>query len=60
MATDKWTERLNAFKRDERPEAVLMVAGQAELMRIAVAWMQTEVIRAKRLTKLQGSSEADV
>ena len=60
MARGEWSERLEVFKNDAHPEAVLMVAGQAELMRIALAWKQAEVTCARRLTKLQGSSEADV
>jgi len=60
MATSRWNDRLNAFKENAHPEAVLMVAGQTELMRIAVAWKQTEATRARRMTKLGGNSEADV
>jgi hypothetical protein len=60
MARNVWLERLDAFKKSERPEVVLMVAGQAELMRIAVTWMHTDVTRARRLTKLRGASESEV
>ena len=60
MARNVWLEGLDAFKKSERPEVVLMVAGQAELMRIAVAWMQTDVTCARPLTKLRGASESEV
>ena len=60
MRTNAWQEKLKVFKEDERPEAVLMVAGQGELMRIAVAWTHTEVTRARRLTRRRGDSETDV
>jgi len=60
MRKNAWQEKLNVFKEDERPEAVLMVAGQGELMRIAVAWMNAEVTRTKRLTRRRGDSESDV
>jgi len=60
MVTSNWNKRLNAFKRDGHPEVVLMVAGQVELTRIALAWKQTEVTRARRATKLRASSEAEV
>lgn len=59
MAKSKWSETLNGFKHDARPDVVLMVAGQSELMRIALAWKQTRVTRARRVTRLRGSSEAD-
>jgi hypothetical protein len=60
MKTDVWKQRLKAFKESEQPETVLVVAGQGELLRIIVAWMQTAVCRTRRLTKLQDESETQV
>ncbi len=60
MATGKWDEHLGRSKESVGPEVVLMVAGHAELMRIALAWKQTEVARARRLTQFRGCSESDV
>ncbi len=60
MRKNIWQEKLSAFKENEQPEATLMIAGQTELMRIALAWKQTEVSRGRRLSKLQGNSEADI
>lgn len=50
MKKDKWADWLADLKRHEKPEAVLMLAGSAELMRIAVAWSGTPVVRKKRLS----------
>ena len=51
--------RLDESKESEQPEAVLMMAGDPELMRIVVAWTQTKVHRAKRLTRLSADSEEE-
>lgn len=59
MVRDLWLNRLNEFKESEEPEAVLMVAGDPELMRIVVAWTQTKVDRAKRLTRFSDNSEEE-
>ncbi len=60
MTRSTWDKCLSDFKESERPETVLVMAGQSELVRIALAWMQTEVTRAKRLTLRQGRSEGDL
>jgi len=60
MARNEWNEKLGRLKEHGRPEAVLMLAGQAELMRIALAWSQTQVTRARRLTKLRSDSDSEV
>ena len=59
MASDLWLNRLDESKESEQPEAVLMMAGDPELMRIVVAWTQTKVHRAKRLTRLSADSEEE-
>ena len=60
MAISKWNQRLDTFKKNAHPETVLMVDGQAELIRIAAAWRNTEVARARRLTKFSGQTESEV
>lgn len=50
MAKDKWAAHIADLKRNEKPEALLMVAGSAELMRIAVAWSSMKAGRKKRLS----------
>jgi CheY-like chemotaxis protein len=59
MSNDLWRYTLNEFKEDEQPEAVLMMAGDPELMRIVVAWTRTSVNRARRLSKYSGESEEE-
>ena len=54
MRKNIWQEKLSAFKENEQPEATLMIAGQTELMRIALAWKQTEVSRGRRLRQAPG------
>lgn len=46
---DAWQAKLEAFKRQEQPETVLMLAGSAELTRIALAWSGMPVARKKKL-----------
>lgn len=60
MKVDQWVRRLNRIKRQEEPEAVLIVAGSAELMRIAVAWRGTQVSRKRRLSPCKAEDEATV
>jgi len=55
-----WTEKLDYFKGLERPEAVLLIAGNSQLVRIAVAWADTRTRRARRLTKCPGKSDEAV
>jgi hypothetical protein len=60
MKRNLWSERLEQVKQQERPEAVLLVAGSTELTRIAVAWSGTHVVRAKRLTTCRRDDEEGV
>lgn len=60
MKTDAWTKVLNEFKDKERPETVLMVAGNPELLRIVVAWQATVSCRAEKLTKRTGTTEHEL
>jgi len=49
MRKNLWSARLTEFKQREKPETVLMVAGSADLMRIAVAWPGTLVVKKRRV-----------
>ncbi len=60
MAEDLYTEKLGGFKRSERPEVVLLLADNPELVRIIVAWMNLGVERTSKLTSLLGESESEV
>lgn len=59
MGKNLWQETLKGFKEREKPEAVLMVAGNAELTRIAVAWSNLHVKRKSRLTPFEGDTEEE-
>ena len=60
MRRSAWLDKLNGFKDNEKPEAVLLVAGNSELTRIVVAWTNTDVSRARKLTKCKGSDDENV
>ena len=54
---DTYAQKLAQFKKNESPEVVLLIADDLELIRIIVAWMNTDVCAADRLTKLRDDSE---
>lgn len=60
MSESLFAEKLNWFKQNEKPEAVLIVADNPELIRIIVAWSNLEVKRADKMTELKGDSENEV
>ncbi len=55
-----YSEKLAHFKEIEKPEVVLLVGDDLEQIRIIVAWTNTSVARAKKLTSLRGDSDTDV
>ena len=57
MKKDRWTCQLGIFKEEENPEAVLLVADNAALMRIVVAWQNMRVERKQKLSKLDKETE---
>jgi len=57
MRRSVWLEKLNELKDKEKPEAVLLVAGNAQLTRIIVAWINTCVSRRRRLSKRKGTDD---
>jgi hypothetical protein len=54
-----YVEKLSWFKANEKPEAVLLVADDPARIKIAVAWTNLEVRRAKKLTEFGGKGESD-
>ncbi|MBN2310607.1 MAG: hypothetical protein JXR94_16665 [Candidatus Hydrogenedentes bacterium] len=60
MSKTLWHQKLTSFKEDEQPEAVLLVAGQAELARIAVAWTQIEIAPRRNPPKPKGRSSGAI
>lgn len=60
MTEDLYLEKLSRFKQNEKPEAVLLVVDNPELIKIIVAWTNLEVRRAEKLTELRGESDNEV
>ncbi len=57
MSENLFVEKLNWFKQNEKPEAVLMIADNPELIKIIIAWPNLEVKPVDNLTELTGESE---
>jgi len=53
-------EKLNLFKEREKPETVLLLEGDKQLIKIVVAWSNTETRQAKPLSALASDSERGV
>ncbi|MBI4287574.1 MAG: hypothetical protein HY671_03975 [Chloroflexi bacterium] len=60
MSERIYVEKLAWFKQNEKPEAVLVVADNQELIRIIVAWTNLEVKHADGLTELNNESEDEI
>ncbi len=60
MSENLFTEKLAWFKQNEKPEAVLMIANNPELIRIIIAWSNLEVKPIEKRTTLSGNSENEV
>jgi len=56
---DVYAEKLNWFKENERPEAVLRIADEPELIKIVIAWTNTATEIKPKLTRLRSDSEGD-
>jgi hypothetical protein len=59
MIEDLYTEKLNWFKQNEKPEVVLLHAETPDLVKIVVAWTSLDVRRASKLTGLPSGSESE-
>ena len=57
---DLYAEKLTWFKQNEKPEVVLVVANNPDLIRIVVAWTSLDMRRAEKITKLLGESESEI
>ena len=60
MDDDLYIEKLAWFKQNEKPEVVLVVADNPELIKIIIAWTSLGVTRAEKLTELKGDTENEV
>jgi hypothetical protein len=58
MAEDLYTEKLNCFKQNERPEVVLLLTDNPDLIKIVVAWTSLSTRRMEKLTELYSDSES--
>ena len=59
MPEDLYTEKLGWFKRNERPEVVLLLADNTDLVKIVVVWTSLDVKRADTLTDPPGELESE-
>ncbi len=57
MAEDVFVQKLEAFKENEKPEVVLFVADNPELVKIIIAWTNSAVGRTENLSALYDESE---
>ncbi len=57
MAMEMFVDVLEAFKANEKPEGVLIVADNQDLIKIVVAWTNTDVRQVKKMSKPPEDSE---
>ena len=60
MSEDLFAEKLDWFKENEKPEVVLLIADDPQLIRITVAWTNTTVKRTENPGKPGDLSEAEM
>jgi hypothetical protein len=60
MNKDLYTKKLAWLKQNEKPEVVLVVADNPDLIKIAIAWTNLDVKPAGELTGLHGESESEM
>lgn len=53
---DRYQQKLAWFKQNENPEMILLVAKDSLLVKIVLAWTNTAVRRARRLSPLDSDS----
>jgi len=60
MDKETYATKLSWFKENERPEAVLRVAEDPDLVKIVIAWGSTSTRVKPKLTQLRSECEGDV
>ena len=60
MSQDPFDEELARFKQNEKPEVVLLIADDPNLIRICVAWTNTTVKRVAKVRQPRSDSESHV
>jgi len=60
MDPDAYEEKLKWFKENEKPEAVLFVGDDPEMIKVVIAWPNMVVKRAEHMTPPEGNSESKI
>jgi hypothetical protein len=60
MIEDLYSDKLNWFKQNERPEVVLLLADNPDLVKIVVAWTSLDTKCVDKLSELPSDSESEV
>lgn len=60
VLSDLYVEKLAWFKQNEKPEAVLVIADNLELIKIVVAWSNLDVKCSDKLAELSSESEHEI
>ena len=60
MVKDLYSDKLNWFKKNEKPEVVLLLVEKPELVKIVISWTSLDIKRGNSLIELPGDSESKV
>jgi hypothetical protein len=60
VSLEEYADKLAHFKENEKPEVMLLIADDIDLIKIIVAWTNTTVTRAQKLSPLRGDSDSEV
>jgi hypothetical protein len=60
MSETLFTKKLAFFKQNQKPEVVLLVADNPELIKILIAWTNITIKPVDELTQLTSESEKDI
>ena len=60
MDNDFFIEKLHWFKQNEKPEAVLVIADNSELIKIIIGWTNLEVRHTDSILELNNASENEI
>jgi hypothetical protein len=60
MSESLYTEKLNWFKQNEKPETVLLIADNPDRIKLVIAWTNSNIEQSKNLTTLCGRSENNI
>jgi hypothetical protein len=60
MSENIFNAKLTYFKQNEKPEVVLLVADNPELVKIIIAWTNINICCADELTQPTGESERNI